>query len=171
MYVGPMLRKATGLDWAGDPLPFAPAGLGRPEDGQDEVSLRWIAAHGESTFDGMIAHFEEYTDVVGDHPSNMVSTTLGLNAFALTGEPAYRAWVLEYVDAWIQRAEANPDAPGVLPSNVGLDGTIGGAAEGRWCKLHSSRRSRSRFAVLLRAHHRGGPRGTVGCTGTLADNQ
>ena len=135
---GPMLRKATGLDWAGDPLPLAPGGLGRPEDGQDEVSLRWIAAHGEKTFDGMLAHFEEYTDVVGDHPSNMVSTTLGLNAFALTGEPAYRDWVLEYVNAWIERAEANPDAPGVLPSNVGLDGVVGSAAEGRWCRLPSS---------------------------------
>ena len=51
-------------------------------------------AHGESTFDGMIAHFEEYTDVVGDHPSNMVATTLGLNAYALTAEPQYRDWVL-----------------------------------------------------------------------------
>ena len=29
--------QATGLDWAGDPLPFSPEGLGRPEDGQDEV--------------------------------------------------------------------------------------------------------------------------------------
>ena len=53
-----------------------------------------MAAHGESTFDGMIAHFEEYTDVVGDHPSNMVATTLGLNAYALTAESQYRDWVL-----------------------------------------------------------------------------
>ena len=42
----------------------------------------------------MIAHFEEYTDVVGDHPSNMVATTLGLNAYALTAESQYRDWVL-----------------------------------------------------------------------------
>ena len=62
----------------------------------------------------------------------MVSTTLGLNAFALTADPAYREWVLEYVDAWIARAAANPDAPGVLPSNIGLDGVIGSAAGGRW---------------------------------------
>ena len=41
------------------------------------MALRWIAAHGESTFEGMCAHFEEYTDVVGDHPSNMVATGLG----------------------------------------------------------------------------------------------
>jgi hypothetical protein len=31
--------KATAIDWAGDPLPFSPEGLGRPEDGQDEVAL------------------------------------------------------------------------------------------------------------------------------------
>ena len=60
----------------------------------EQVDLRWVAAHGESTFDGMIAHFEEYTDVVGDHPSNMVATTLGLNAYALTAESQYRDWVL-----------------------------------------------------------------------------
>eukprot|EP01049_Picozoa_sp_SAG25_P006454 SAG25_NODE_486_length_7469_cov_4.137449_3_plen_135_part_00 len=57
---GPMLRQATAIDWAGDPLPLSPAGLGREGDGQDEVALRWVAAHGESTFEGMLAHFEEY---------------------------------------------------------------------------------------------------------------
>ena len=30
----------------------------------------------------------------------MVATTLALNAFALTGESRYKAWLLEYVDAW-----------------------------------------------------------------------
>ena len=30
------------MSFAGDPLPFSPEGLGRPEDGQDEVSLRWV---------------------------------------------------------------------------------------------------------------------------------
>jgi hypothetical protein len=129
---GPMLRKATAIDWSGDPLPFAPEGLGRPEDGQDEVSLRWIAAHGESTFEGMIAHFEDYTDVAGDHPSNMVATSLGFNAFALTGERQYRDWLIEYVDAWCERARTNSAAPGVFPSNIGLDGVTGSAADGKW---------------------------------------
>ena len=128
---GPMLRKATAIDWAGDPLPFSPEGLGREGDGTDEVALRWVAAHGESTFEGMLAHFEEYTDVVGDHPSNMVSTTLALNAYALTGEPQFKAWLLEYVDAWCERTLSNPVA-GVIPSNVGLDGVIGSAAGGKW---------------------------------------
>ena len=38
-------------------------------------------------------------------------------------------WLLEYVDAWADRADANG---GIIPSNVGLDGTIGGGADGKW---------------------------------------
>ena len=112
---GPMLRKATALDWAGDPL--------------DEVQERFIALHGERNFDEMLAHFKDYTDVVGDHPQNMVATALGLNAFALTGEQKYKNWVLEYVEAWRQRIIDND---GIVPTNIGLDGTIGGACNGKW---------------------------------------
>jgi hypothetical protein len=67
--------------------------------------------------------------VVGDHPSNMVATTLGLNAYALTGESHYRDWVVEYVDAWRQRALDNG---GIIPTNIGLDGSIGGECDGKW---------------------------------------
>ena len=112
---GPMLRKATALDWAGDPL--------------DEVEERFNALHGERNYVEMLAHFEDYTDVVGDHPSNMVATTLGLNAYALTGESHYRDWVVEYVDAWRQRALDNG---GIIPTNIGLDGSIGGECDGKW---------------------------------------
>jgi hypothetical protein len=110
-----MLRKATALDWAGDPL--------------DEVEERFNALHGERNFEEMLAHFEDYTDVVGDHPSNMVATSLGLNAFALTGEACYREWVMEYVEAWRQRTIDND---GIIPTNIGLDGTIGGECDGKW---------------------------------------
>ena len=112
---GPMLRKATALDWAGDPL--------------DEVQERFIPLHGERNFDEMLAHFEDYTDVVGDHPQNLVATSLGLNAYALTGEEQYKEWVLEYVEAWRQRTLDNE---GIIPTNIGLDGTIGGECEGKW---------------------------------------
>ena len=112
---GPMLRKATALDWAGDPM--------------DEVEERFNALHGERNFAEMLAHFEEYTDVAGDHPSNMVATTLGLNAYALTGDESYRDWVLEYTEAWRQRTIDND---GVIPTNIGLDGTIGGQCDGKW---------------------------------------
>ncbi len=36
-----------------------------------------------------------------------------LTAFALTGETQYRDWVLEYLDAWVERTEQNG---GIIPS-------------------------------------------------------
>ena len=110
---GPMLRKATALDWTGDPI----------EEG------RFILIHGERNYEEMLAHFQDYTDVIGDHPSNLVATGLAFDAYSVLGEKKYRDWVLEYVDAWVERAAANND---ILPSNIGLDGTIGGACEGKW---------------------------------------
>src|SRR5205823_11370158 len=50
-------------------------------------------------------------------------------AYALTGEAKYRDWLLGYVDAWVERTHANN---GIIPTNVGLDGTLGGACDGRW---------------------------------------
>ena len=111
---GPLLRKATALDWAGDPI---------------EIEGRFKPAHGERNFEEMLAHFEEYTDVVGDHPLNLAATTLALNAYMATGEAKYKQWLLEYVDAWVERAKANS---GILPSNIGLDGSIGGECGGKW---------------------------------------
>ncbi len=51
------------------------------------------------------------------------------NADALTGEEKYRKGILDYVDAWVDGMGANN---GIIPSNVGLDGTIGGEAGGKW---------------------------------------
>ncbi len=77
----------------------------------------------------MLEHFKDYNDIVGDHPQNLSATTLALNAFMLTGDRKYRDWLLEYVDAWRQRMAENG---GIIPSNIGLDGTIGGSAGGKW---------------------------------------
>lgn len=111
---GPLMRKATGLDWAGDPI---------------EIENRFRPKHGESTYAQMVEHFKDYTDTVGDHPQNMKATTLALNAFILTHEEKYRRWLLEYVDAWRERTLANGN---IIPTNIGLDGKIGGAAGGKW---------------------------------------
>jgi len=111
---GPLLRKATALDWAGDPI---------------EVEHRFLPRHGESSYQQMLEHFAEYNDIIGDHPQNMGSTSLAFNAFALTQEDKYRRWLLEYVDAWLERTEAND---GIIPTNIGLDGKIGSAAGGKW---------------------------------------
>lgn len=111
---GPLLRKATGLDWAGDPI---------------EIQGRFRPGHGERDYHQMLVHFQDYNDVVGDHPMNMGATTLALSAYALTGETRYRDWILEYVDAWVERTESNG---GLIPTNIGLDGSIGGETEGKW---------------------------------------
>ena len=111
---GPLLRKATALDWAGDPI---------------EVENRFLALHGESNYEEMLAHFKDYNDIVGDHPQNLCATSLAFNAYAITGEAKYRKWILEYVDAWAERTRANNN---IIPTNIGLDGEIGGAANGKW---------------------------------------
>jgi hypothetical protein len=111
---GPLMRKATGLDWAGDPI---------------EVTGRFRLGHGERSYQEMVDHFKDYNDVVGDHPLNLGATTLAFHAYALSGEDEYRDWVLEYVGAWVERTEANG---GLIPTNVGLDGTLGGACDGKW---------------------------------------
>lgn len=111
---GPLLRKATALDWAGDPI---------------EVANRFKPGHGEKTYGEMLEHFENYTDIIGDHPLNLLATTLPLNAYILTGESKYKTWLLDYVDAWLVRMTSNG---GIIPSNVGLDGKIGSATDGKW---------------------------------------
>ncbi len=65
----------------------------------------------------------------GDCATNLHVTPLIANALYLTGEEKYRDWLLEYVDAWIERALAND---GLLPDNVGLSGEVGEYTGGRW---------------------------------------
>ena len=66
---------------------------------------------------------------VGDAVVNLAATTLATNAFLLTGEEKYKAWVREYVDAWIARTAENG---GIVPDNVGLSGRIGEHIDGKW---------------------------------------
>ena len=111
---GPMLRKATPMDWVGDP--FDVAGFN--------------ALHGESTFDQFLAHYKEYSDVVGDHFLNLVATTLPTDAYLVANESKYKKWIVDYMDSWLDRMKQNG---GIIPSFVDLDGRIGGP-EGQWWK-------------------------------------
>lgn len=111
---GPLLRKATALDWAGDPI---------------EIKNRFRLGHGEESYEQMLAHFKDYTDTIGDLPQNLLATSLALNGYMMSGDQKYKAWVLEYVDAWVERMEQNGY---IIPSNIGLDGKIGGATDGKW---------------------------------------
>lgn len=111
---GPMLRKATAVDWAGDPI---------------EVENRFVLLHGERNYQEMLDHFKDYNDVAGDHPLNLGATSLVLNAYTLTGEQKYLDWLVDYTEAWLERMAANG---GIIPSNIGLDGSIGGECDGKW---------------------------------------
>jgi hypothetical protein len=102
---GPMLRKATPLDWAGDPFDVT----------------HFFMEHGERSYEETLHHYDEYGDVVGDSPLNLQATSLVMNAYMLDHEARYRDWILKYVDGWIARAQANGD---VIPSKVGLDGQV-----------------------------------------------
>ncbi|MCW5979787.1 MAG: hypothetical protein KIT09_17030 [Bryobacteraceae bacterium] len=121
---GPMMRKATTYDWVGDPVPgrfhllHNPAGRGKMLDLM-------------TYYPKMLAHCAEYLDSVGDHPLNMGTTILATNAYMLTGDPKYKNWVIEYVNAWKERTAATG---GNIPTNVGLDGAPGGEYGGRWYK-------------------------------------
>jgi hypothetical protein len=110
---GPMLRKATALDWVGDP--FDASGF--------------VALHGESTYAQFLEHYREYSDVEGDHFLNLVATTLPTNAFLVANDPKYKQWLVDYMDAWLDRMRRNG---GVIPSYVDYrDGKVGGA-ENKW---------------------------------------
>jgi hypothetical protein len=111
---GPMLRQATPIDWVGDPFDVT----------------RFTALHGESTFEQFLAHYTEYGDVVGDHFLNLAATTLPLDAYLLENEAKYKRWIVDYMDAWLDRMARNG---GVIPSFVDLDGRIGGP-QGTWWK-------------------------------------
>jgi len=109
---GPLLRKATATDWVGDP--FDPTGF--------------VLEHRERNFREFLDHYQEYSDVVGDHFLNLVATTLPTVAYLTTGEAKYREWLTDYMDAWLDRMKHNG---GIIPSFVDLDGKIGGP-EGKW---------------------------------------
>ncbi|UDF05005.1 hypothetical protein [Asticcacaulis sp. AND118] len=114
---GPLLRKATALDWAGDP--FDPTGF--------------FMEHGESTYQETLDHYVDYTDVVGDSPLNLQATSLVMNAYMISGERKYRNWITTYLDAWIDRAKKNGD---ILPSYVDLKGRIGGPRRAWWGNVY-----------------------------------
>jgi hypothetical protein len=78
---------------------------------------------------GQRERMDNWTRVQGDMPLNLLATTLPLNAYVISGEEKYRAWLLEYVDAWCRRAAQNDD---IFPGNVGLSGEVGEHWEGRW---------------------------------------
>jgi len=100
--LGPKLTEASEIDWGGEPVENHPERLSR---------------------------YRDAGNIKGDHPLNLLATTLATNAFMLTGSEKYKNWILEYVSAWRDRILSNG---GNIPSNIGLDGSIGGEWDGHW---------------------------------------
>lgn len=65
----------------------------------------------------------------GDVAVNLNVVSLVTLAWLLTGEPRWRDWIETYVTGWVERARDNG---GLLPDNVGTDGTVGGDQVGSW---------------------------------------
>ncbi|WP_433510701.1 hypothetical protein ACQP2T_43530 [Nonomuraea sp. CA-143628] len=69
----------------------------------------------------------------GDAVGNLSVAGLVCNAFLVSGDERYAAWLREYVGAWQRRAQENG---GIVPDNVGLDGVVGSRLDGRWYGGH-----------------------------------
>lgn len=69
----------------------------------------------------------------GDVAVNLATTALVANAYLATGEERFAAWIRRYTEGWCERAAANG---GMIPDNVGLDGTVGQYLDGRWYGGH-----------------------------------
>ena len=64
-----------------------------------------------------------------DIPLNLATTGLVSTAYIMTGDNKYKQWVLDYVDAWMERIEENN---GIIPDNIGRTGKIGEYRNGQW---------------------------------------
>ncbi|MFB4284298.1 hypothetical protein ACBJ59_54085 [Nonomuraea sp. MTCD27] len=65
----------------------------------------------------------------GDVAVSLTATGLVGSAYLATRDEKYRRWVIEYVGAWMERAQANG---GLVPDNVGTSGVVGEYHGGRW---------------------------------------
>ena len=72
-----------------------------------------------------------FNDVIlnGDIANNLCATALVTHAYLNSGAEKYRRWVLDYVDAWVERAARNG---GIIPDNVGPTGKVGEQRQGQF---------------------------------------
>ncbi len=82
----------------------------------------------DATYDEILKRINERQSR-GDVPLNLGATSLMLHAYAYSGEEKYRRWVVEYLDAWVERTARNG---GITPDNIGLSGEIGEYNDGKW---------------------------------------
>ena len=68
-----------------------------------------------------------------DTVTNLLSTSMVMNAYLHTGEEKYKQWVLDYVEGWRQRYA---DSNGIMPDNAGPNGIVGETIDGKWYGGH-----------------------------------
>ena len=83
----------------------------------------------DSTRRAEIQRIYDQVVIRGDIPMNLAVTGLVTHAAILSGDEKYRRWVLDYVEAWIDRTRKNN---GIIPDNVGLSGEIGEYRDSQW---------------------------------------
>lgn len=65
----------------------------------------------------------------GDVPLNLNSTSLLTHAYMYSGDADLKQIILEYLQAWMDRKDAND---GIMPDNIGTSGKIGEFNDGKW---------------------------------------
>lgn len=68
-----------------------------------------------------------------DTATNMLSTSMVMNAYLHTGEDKYKQWVLDYIGGWRERYAGND---GIMPDNAGPGGVVGETIDGKWYGGH-----------------------------------
>lgn len=82
---------------------------------------------------------ERYGKVYGerlrsaDTVTNLMATSMVMNAYMHTGEEKYRSWILSYIEGWRERYAASG---GVMPDNAGPSGAVGETMNGKWYGGH-----------------------------------
>ena len=113
---------------SGYPPPFEDLGIPtevKPWHGEDLPIADW-------TDDAVYAKILEALNTRQmrcDVPLNLTSTSLITNAFMYTGDESYRRWVVDYLEMWAERIEANG---GICPDNIGPNGQVGETLDGKW---------------------------------------
>ncbi len=91
-----------------------------------ELSANWY--EDEATRAKVHAKFDRVV-MNGDIPVNLGVVPMVAHAYLLTHEDKYRDWVVEYLEAWMERIEENN---GIIPDNIGPNGLIGENRQGQW---------------------------------------
>jgi hypothetical protein len=92
----------------------------------EDLELNWY--EDPKRADEVVKLFDDMV-LNGDIANNLSATALVTNAFLYTGDEKYRKWVLDYVEAWMDRTKANG---GITPDNVGPTGKPGEQRGGQW---------------------------------------